>query len=149
MELGEIVGIMVDQIPEGEEAISERGLILSPGRIHDWSGEYHHDGTSRTLHCGRSASTEVFMTAYLKAASKIPAGDYRWIPVLLIEIQKATANWTRRREILGDLTEAANRCHKHSLFFTLFYQGKPYIMPTQKGISLMTAAGRQIAPFYR
>lgn len=142
-------GILVDQIPEGDEAISEKGLILSPGRIHDWTGEYHHDGTPRTLHCGRSASTEVFMTAYLKAASKIPAGDYRWIPVLLTEIQNATTNWIRRREILGSIAEATNRCHDHGLFLILIHQGKVYIMPAKKGIELMTTAGRQVAPFHR
>lgn len=149
MELRVTKGILIDEIPEGDEAVSEEGLILSPGRIHDWSGQYDHDGAPRTLHCGRSASTEVFMTAYLKAASKIPAGDYRWVPVPLTEIREATANWIRRKEILGDLAEATNRCYDHYLFLILIYQEKIYIMPTETGIKLMTAAGRHIAPFHR
>ena len=105
--------VVIEELPQGNEASSEKGLVLSPGRIYDWVGEYCHDGSPRTLHCGRSASTEVLLTAYLKAASRIPTGDYRWIPVSLSDVESATANWVRRKVNLGDLAEAINLCYQN------------------------------------
>ncbi len=129
----------------GELALQERGRILAPGRISEWNGQYF-DGTPKTLHhTGRSAETEVFMTAYLKVASKNPSGDYRWIPVLLTDVETTVNSW-ERKEIMGSLGETVDRCCRHETFRLVIYQGETYIMPTPIGIKIMTDAGRQIMP---
>lgn len=130
----------------GEMAAPDRGLILSPSRIHDWSGEYSHDNEPRTLHVGRSTQTEIFMTAYLKAASMYPEGDYRWIPVPLSQIEKIIDAWKRRKEAIGDLDEAFDRCCRHGTFCKLDDQPETYVMPTAFGVKLMTDAGRLLMP---
>ena len=131
----------------GEMAAPDRGLILSPSRINEWTGEYSGDGEPRTLHnTGRSAQTEIFMTAYLKAASMYPEGDWRWIPVPLSQIETIIDGWKRRKEAIGDLDEAFDRCCRHGTFCKLDGQSEAYVMPTALGVKLMTNAGKLLIP---
>ena len=133
-------------ILSGELALPYNGLLLSPGRINEWTGEYRHDGAPRTLHAGRSVQTEIFMTAYLKVASMSPEGDCRWIPVLLSEIEKVIDEWKRRKESIGNLAEVVERCSRHGTFCVISCNSRAWIMPTILGVKLMTEAGKNIIP---